>query len=115
MRLEAEQEALLPEYLRAFGGLSKDRRTRVTFEEIVKGIITSGSLVCQQIAAHSSELSASKDGAQRVIRFAKGKSTKRSEVDAEHLVNALCERGLAGRDPRCRCGRGGPDQEPTDG
>jgi hypothetical protein len=36
-----------------------------------------------------------KDGAQRVIRFAKGKSTKRSQVDAEHLTAALRQRGVA--------------------
>jgi hypothetical protein len=51
--------------------------------------------VCQQIAAHSPELSVVKDGAQRVIRFAKGKSTKRSQVDAEYLTAALCQRGVA--------------------
>jgi len=84
----------LAEYLGHFDGLIGDKRTGETFGEVVRGIINAGSLVCQQIAAHSPVLSASKDGAQRVIRFAKGKSTKRSEVDAEHLMGALCERGL---------------------
>ena len=84
----------LAEYLGHYKGLIGDQRTGKTFGEIIRGIINAGSLVCQQIAGHSSVLSASKDGAQRVIRFAKGKSTKRSEVDAEHLVRALCERGL---------------------
>jgi hypothetical protein len=78
-----------------FDGLIGDRRTGRTFGEIVQGIINAGSLVCQQIAAHSPELSVVKDGAQRVIRFAKGKSTKRSQVDAEHLTAALRERGVA--------------------
>jgi hypothetical protein len=82
------------EYLGHFGRLIGDKRTGTTFGEIVRGIINAGSLVCQQIAAHSPVLSAVKDGAQRVIRFAKGTSTKRSEVDAEHLVEALCERGV---------------------
>jgi hypothetical protein len=39
-------------------------------------------------------LSAAKDGGQRVIRLAKGESTRRSEIDAEHLVDALCQRGV---------------------
>ena len=34
-------------------------------------------------------------GAQRVIRFVKGKRTERSQVDAEHLTAALCQRGVA--------------------
>jgi len=84
----------LAEYLGHFDGLIGDKRTGRTMGEIVRGIINAGSLVCQQIAAHSPELSAVKDGAQRVIRFAKGKSTKRSQVDAEHLTAALCQRGV---------------------
>lgn len=82
------------EYLGQFDGLIGDKRTGETFREVVRGIITSGSLVCQQIAAHSPVFSAVKDGAQRVIRFAKGESTKRSEIDAEHLVGVLCQRGV---------------------
>jgi hypothetical protein len=39
-------------------------------------------------------LSGAKDGGQRVIRFAKGESTKRSQIDAEHLVDVLCQRGV---------------------
>jgi len=84
----------LAEYLGPFNGLIGDKRTGQTFSEVVRGIINAGSLVCQQIAAHSPVLSAAKDGAQRVIRFAKGESTKRSAIDAEHLVEALCERGV---------------------
>lgn len=84
----------LAEYLGQFGGLIGDKRTGQTFNEVVRGIINAGSLICQQIAAHSPVLSAVKDGAQRVIRFAKGESTKRSALDAEHLVAALCKRGV---------------------
>jgi hypothetical protein len=84
----------LVEYLGQFDGLIGDKRTGQTFSEVVRGIINAGSLVCQQIAAHSPVLSAVKDGAQRVIRLAKGESTKRSAVDAEHLVEALCKRGV---------------------
>ena len=82
------------EYLEHFDRLIGDKRTGKTFSEIVQGIINGGSLVCQRIAAHSSLLSEAKDGAQRVIRLAKGESTKRSDLDAEHLVAALCQRGL---------------------
>ena len=84
----------LVEYLGQFDGLIGDERTGQTFSEVVRGIINAGSLVCQQIAAHSPVLSAVKDGAQRVIRFAKGESTKRSAIDAEHLVAVLCKRGV---------------------
>ena len=55
------------EYLGYFDGLIGDRRTGRTLGKIVRGIINAGSLVCQQIAAHSAELSVVKEGAQRVI------------------------------------------------
>jgi hypothetical protein len=83
------------EYLGHFDELIGDKRTGETFSEIVRGIINGGSLVCQRIAVHSPLLSTVKDGAQRVIRLAKGESTKRSDLDATHLVQALCERGVA--------------------
>ncbi|MEJ2150678.1 MAG: transposase [Chloroflexota bacterium] len=87
-------QAPFAEYLAHFDSLIGDRRTGRTFSEIVRGMINAGSLVCQQIAAHSPVLSAAKDGAQRVIRLAKGESTKRSDLDAEHLVDTLCQRGV---------------------
>jgi hypothetical protein len=90
----AEQE-LLTQYLGHFDPLIGDRRTGRTFEGIVRGIINAGSLVCQQIATHSPLLSTINRGAQRVIRFAKGETTTRSQVDAEHLVATLCQRGVA--------------------
>jgi hypothetical protein len=84
----------MAEYLGHFAGLIGDKRTGETFGAIVRGIINAGSLVCQRIAAHSALLSGAKDGGQRVIRFTKGESTKRSAIDAEHLVDALCQRGV---------------------
>lgn len=66
-----------------------DKRTRATFDEIIKGIRGAGSVVCQRIAAHSPLLSQGERGAQRVIRLASGESTKRSELDAEHLTAQL--------------------------
>jgi hypothetical protein len=91
---EVTGQGPLTEYLGHFDKLIGDQRTGKTFGEIVRGIINAGSLVCQRIAAHSPLLSAAKDGAQRVIRLVKGESTKRSDLDAEHLVDALCERGV---------------------
>ena len=82
-------------YLRHFEGLIGDRRTGVTFREVVKGIIGAGSLVCERIAAHSQILTATTKGAQRVIRLAKGESTKRSQLDAASLTAQLRRRGLA--------------------
>jgi len=81
----------LTSYVKHFDGLIGDQRTRKTFGEIVKGIITAGSLICQQIAAQSAELSKGKKGSQRVIRLATGESTQRSELDAEHLTKRLRE------------------------
>jgi hypothetical protein len=81
----------LTSYVKHFDGLIGDRRTRKTFGETVKCIITAGSLICQQIAAASAELSQGKKGSQRVIRLATGVSTQRSELDAEHLTQRLRE------------------------
>ena len=94
MQQEMAGQAPLADYLGHFDRLIGDRRTARTFRAIVRGIINAGSLVCQQIAAHSPFLSEAKDGAQRVIRLAKGESTQRSELDADQLVAALCERGV---------------------
>ena len=52
MELQGEDWGLFDAYLGPFDRLIGDRRTGVTFGEIVKGIITAGSLVCQRIAAH---------------------------------------------------------------
>ena len=95
MKLETAQEAVLVEYLGAFDGLIGDQRTGVTFRETVKGIIGAGSLVCQRIAASSAVLSVAKESGQRVSRMVTGESTKRSQINAETLTAALCERGIA--------------------
>jgi hypothetical protein len=77
--------------VKQFDGLIADKRTGKTLRETVKGIITAGSLIGPQIAAQSAEWSKGKNGSQRVIRLAKGQSTRRSEVDAEHLTQRLRE------------------------
>jgi hypothetical protein len=81
----------LTSYVKRFHRLIRDQRTRKTFGEIIKGIIGAGSLICQQIAAQSAELSKGKKGSQRVIRLATGASTKRSALDAEQLTKRLRE------------------------
>ena len=84
-------EDLLTSYLKLFAGLIGDQRTKKTFGETIKGIIGAGSLICQQIAAQSAELSKGKKGSQRVIRLATGASKQRSELDAEQLTKRLRE------------------------
>jgi len=82
------------EYLKPFASLIGDRRTWGTLLATVKGIIASGSVIGERIAACSEELSQSKNGAQRVLRMAKGESTKRSELDAEALTARLRQVGV---------------------
>ena len=94
MELSATQEGLLGSYLCHYRSLIGDKRTETTLAGIVEGIINAGGLVCQRIAAHSPALSTAKDGSQRVIRLVKGKSTKRSTLDAEHLTDKLRVRGV---------------------
>jgi hypothetical protein len=95
MELASAQEALLPGYLACFDRLVGDQRTRTTFAEVLKGIISAGSLVCQRIAQGSAVLSAAQEGGQRVSRLARGESTKRSQLNAETLTAVLRERGVA--------------------
>lgn len=83
------------EYLKPFAGLIGDRRTWRAWLETVKGIIASGSVIGERIAAASEELSRSRNGAQRVLRMAKGESTKRSELGAEDLTARLRQVGVA--------------------
>lgn len=79
----------LTKYLAPYHELMGDKRTDKTFDEIMKGIIGAGSVICQRIAAHSPLLSQGKRGAQRIIRLASAESTKRSERDAAHLTAQL--------------------------
>ena len=91
MEWKTTWEDPLTSYMKHFDGLIGDQRTRKTFGEIVKGIIAAGSLICQQIAYQSAELSKGKKGSQRVIRLATGQSTQRSALDAEHLTKRMRE------------------------
>ena len=92
---EAKWDDPLTEYVRGFDSLIGDRRTGWTFREVLKGIIGAGKLICQQIAAHSALWMVSGKGAQRVIRLAKGESTKRSQLEADYLTERLRAYGLA--------------------
>lgn len=95
MTWEMSWEDPFAEYLKDFGALIGDKRTGVTFGEVVRGIISAGSLICERIAAHSPVLQVVKDGAQRVSRMATGESTKRSDLDAASVTDRLRQRGLA--------------------
>jgi hypothetical protein len=96
MAWEAVWESPLAVYLSGFAGLIGDRRTAFTFQETIKGIIATGSLVCERIAAHSQVIGATSRGGQRIIRLAKGESTKRSQLDAASLTERLRSHGLVG-------------------
>jgi hypothetical protein len=84
------------QYLEPFDTLVGDRRTWTTLTETVRGIIGSGSLICQRIAAQSPILSSVQKGAQRIIRMVTHKTTKRSPLlDAFHLTAQLRATALA--------------------
>jgi len=89
MEWQANWEGPRPRYVQRFDGLLLDARTRRTFQASSKGIMAAGTLICQRIAACSAMLAHVKDGGQRIIRLATGESTKRSQVDAEHLTEQL--------------------------
>lgn len=74
MEWQATWTEPLAQFVSAFGDLFGDRRSAVTFAEIVRGVIGAGSLICEQIAAHSLVLMASRHGAQGVTRFAGGRA-----------------------------------------
>jgi len=61
----------LTQYLTHFDPLIGDARTRRLFGATVAGLLTCGSTICAQIAAHSPEC-AGPHGAQRVRRFVHG-------------------------------------------
>jgi hypothetical protein len=104
MLVPVSESVLLEEYIAEFTPLFKDRRSKATFEATLSGILAAGSLVCSRIAAVAPLLSEVRDGAQRILRFASGESTKRSQVQgvqgnsvsiASRLVGRLAERGVA--------------------
>lgn len=83
-------------YLEPYASLIGDRRTWTTLTETVKGIVASGSLVCQRIASHSPILGAVKKGAQRITRMVSGVTTKRSpDLDAAHITAQLRKQAVA--------------------
>ena len=96
MKWELAWNDPLTAYLEPFDDLVGDHRTWVTLTETVRGIISSGSLVCQRIAAHAPVLAAVKKGAQRIIRMVTGVTTKRSpQLDDTHLTAQLRTQAVA--------------------
>jgi len=90
---------VLESYLAHFTPLFGDSRSRNTFQAVIGGILTAGSLVCKRIAAQAPLLSSVRHGSQRVRRFATGDSMHRSSIPgkstASRLVEKLAERGAA--------------------
>lgn len=96
MKWELDWNDPFTQYLEPFDHLVGDRRTWTTLTETLRGIIGSGSLICQRIAAQSPLLSQVKKGAQRIIRMATGQTTKRSPtLDADHLTAQLRATAIA--------------------
>ncbi len=96
MQWELDWNDPFTSYLESFEPLVGDRRTWTTLTETVKGILTSGSLVCTRIAAQSPVLGMVKKGAQRIIRMVTGATTKRSpDLDADHLTAQMRTHALA--------------------
>jgi hypothetical protein len=96
MKWELDWNDPFTHYLEAFETLVGDRRTWITLTETVKGIVSSGSLVCQRIAAHSPILGRVTKGAQRIIRLVRGTTIKRSpDLDAAHLIAQLRTHAVA--------------------
>ena len=83
MKWELDWNDPFTQYLEPFEHLVGDRRTWVTLTQTVRGIIGSGSLVCQQIAAHAPVLASVKKGAQRSPK-----------LDAAHLTLQLRTQSL---------------------
>jgi len=81
----------LTRYLAPLHELIGDKRTHTTFDETIRAIMGAGSLICQQIAAHSAVVAKVKKGAQRILRLASAESTQRSELNAQQLTKKLRE------------------------
>jgi hypothetical protein len=95
MRLGPGQEGLLEGYLAGFLPLIGDKRTEETFRGTVQGIIGSESLLCARIAACSATLvTKGKHADQRIRRMARGKTTNRSDLSAQKIVERLQTRGV---------------------
>jgi hypothetical protein len=95
MMWQATWENPFRAFLCSFQSLIGDKRTGQTLAEIIRGMISAGSLRCLRIAMQSPILSKARNVAQRVIRLVKGQSTKRSQLDDVHLTAKLRERAIA--------------------
>jgi hypothetical protein len=96
MKWELDWNDPFSQYLEPLDTLVGDRRTWTTLTETVRGIIGSGRLICQRIAAHSPILSQVNKAAQRIIRLVTTVSTKRSpQLDAAHLTAQLRTQAVA--------------------
>ena len=93
---EATWSDPLAAFLTPFHPLMRDRRTRTTFEAIVRGLLTAGTTICAQIAAHTPLLAHARHGERRVRRFVRGESTTASpDLTPAQLTATLRARTLA--------------------
>ena len=94
MEWKATWDDPLTRYLAPYHELIGDKRTHTTFDEVIKGLIGAGSLICQRIATHSAQLSQGKKGSR-----ARSSLGKWREYEAlKHRCRA-CNRSVA---HRCR-------------
>ena len=85
MEWKTTWEDPLTSYLKCFAGVIGDQRTHKTFGETVKGLITAGSLICQQIAAASAELSRGR------LRYDQAKAEQQPSHHRTTLGRAPCQ------------------------
>src|SRR5437868_3839049 len=86
----------LSAFLTPFHPLIRDARSARTFEAVIQGLLTAGTTICAQIAAHHPLFAAAKSGEERVRRFVAGDSTHRSpDLDPDHLTTRLRDQTLA--------------------
>src|SRR6266446_4979113 len=81
----------LTNYVAPYHQLMGDKRTRTTFDETIRGIVGAGSLICQQIAAHSPVL---------VLRSSKGDTIRKEESPKKGVKR--CRRSYECEPPRIR-------------
>ncbi len=91
MELTVAEQDLFGAYLGEFAGLTGDGALAPSW---VRRIIGAESLCCSRIAAFSPVLAATPHGERRVRRLVHAETTKRSTLDADHLIGRLQARGV---------------------
>ena len=95
MELTADEQEAGQTFLSAYDGLIGDCRTRRTFQAVIAGIIAGESLRAAVIARFSPGLATVKHAERRVRWMMLGETTKRSDLDPEHVTGVLRAQGAA--------------------